>query len=142
MNGCTRLNWPPNGAEALLWNQALALSARDTMTSVVVPLLALKRKVPCATSRVVEYPIIVSVTPDPFRATVTLLILGAKRSTRKDRCGAGLGVISVPFATILTVNVIVPATVPVWRAAIGPANVTLVELAGMLKFRVRPPVAN
>ena len=75
---------------------------------------------------------------------MTLVIVGARRSTVTVRFGSGLvGVTSaLPFFRVTT-SLRVPATVPVENAMSGlPAKSLFVPFAGTVKFAVRPPVAN
>ncbi len=89
-------------------------------------------------SRVFEYPVIVTVRLDELAVTVTALTTGAAGSIWMF-CVIPAGTARVtPPACQLTVSVIVPATVPVCNEK----GTGAVLLAGIVKLAVSPPVEN
>jgi hypothetical protein len=122
LNDCTKENWLPKGADAALAYHVENRLVAGTVTELVCrPALAgaANVNVPCVTLRGVEKPITVTVRVLPVATAVTLVMLGAAAGITTVCWGAGDGVISCPTVVRSAVMVMVPATVPVWSAALA-----------------------
>lgn len=142
MKGWVKLNWLPNGADALLEYQVANRLVAGMVTLVVcrfTPLDGVNVNTACVMLREVAKPITVTVKPPLVEAAVTDVITGATELTRTVRVGAGEGVMSVVPARRCAVMVAVPATVPICTPMVADA---VVEPAGMVSCAVRPPVEN
>lgn len=142
MKGWVKLNWLPNGADALLEYQVANRLVAGTVTLVVcrfTPLAGVNVNTACVMLRDVAKPITVTVKPVPLAVAVTDVITGATELILTVRVGAGEGVMSVVPAARCAVMVTVPATVPVCTPTVADA---VVEPAGMVSCVVRPPVEN
>jgi len=137
-----KLNWLPNGAEALLEYQVANRLVAGMVTLVVcrfTPLAGVKVNTACVMLREVAKPITVTVKPVLVDVAVTDVMTGATELILTVRVGAGEGVMSVVPAKRCAVMVTVPATVPVCTPMVVDA---VVEPAGMVSCAVRPPVEN
>src|SRR5271168_3023744 len=102
------------------------------------PLAGVKSKVADWISRVLEYPVTNTVRVLPEALNDRLVMVGATLGTTIVMGAMLVGVTLTPLAVSWSVTVMVPATVPTCTITAGVA----VVLAGSVKLKVVPPVAN